>query len=83
MTVKPTTIWIALLVLTGLSVLLAERAHWGGFAIPVIFAIAAVKGELILRQYMEVGQAAPHWRTLYRLWLVAVTAMLIIGHLIG
>ena len=81
--VKPATIWLTLAALTMLSVLLAESAHWGALAIPAIFAIAAVKGELILRHYMEVGQAAPHWRIAYRLWLVAVTVMLIVGHLIG
>lgn len=83
MTARPTTIWLALAALTGLSVLLAERGHWGSLAIPAIFAIAAIKGELILRHYMDVGHAAPHWRIAYRLWLAAVTAMLIIGHLIG
>lgn len=76
----PSTIWLALAALTGLSVLLAERAHRGGFG---IVAIAAIEGELILPRYMEVGHAAPHWRIACRVWLAAVPCMLIIGHLIG
>lgn len=80
---RPLIIWLALAGLTLLSVVFAERAHWRGIAIVAMFVIAAAKGELVLAQYMEIGAAERHWRILYRVWLGAVTMLLIAGNLFG
>ena len=83
MTARPMAIWIALVALTLVSVLLAERIHWGGIAVVAMFLIAGAKGELVVAHYMEIGRALPHRRVAYRVWLVAVTFMLTVAHLIG
>jgi uncharacterized membrane protein len=82
-TARPVAIWVALMSLTLVSVLFAERIHWGSIAIVAMFMIAGVKGELVVAHYMEVGRALPHWRVAYRVWLVAVTFMLTVAHLIS
>jgi heme/copper-type cytochrome/quinol oxidase subunit 4 len=79
---KLTFAWIGLIALTLISFAAAESLMGRRFAIVAIFAIAAIKGHLVASRFMEVGHALPHWRTLYRVWIVAVAILLAVGHLI-
>jgi phosphatidylserine synthase len=83
MTARASTIWFILMMLTGLSVLMAEQVPVRSVAITAIFVVATLKAWLVIVHYMEANHAAPHWRTLYQLWTAAVGLTLIAGHLLG
>jgi hypothetical protein len=72
-----------LMALSLLSTLLVERFDHAEFAVAAIFVIAAVKGDLVIMHYMEAARAEPHWKFMYRGWLVIVTVLLIGGHIMA
>jgi Prokaryotic Cytochrome C oxidase subunit IV len=82
---QPSTVRLLLLLmaLSLLSTLLVERFDHAAYAVGAIFVIAAVKSDLVIMHYMEAGRAEPHWKFLYRGWLVIVTVLLIGGHVIA
>ncbi len=62
-----TLAWWALMVLTGLSVAAAGVAHDGGtrfWMTAAVAAIAWVKAQLLLREYLELHRATPVFRRL-------------------
>lgn len=62
-----TLAWWALMLLTGLSVAAAGRAHAGNARLWMTAAVAAiawVKAQLLLREYLELGRATPTLRRL-------------------
>ena len=73
-------IWLLLLVLTGVSFLVAEEIDLRTVAIVAIFLMAAVKAELIVVHYMEARHAERHWLVMYFAWITAVTLLLVWGH---
>lgn len=79
----PTTIWMILIALTGLSVVTAEQLTWRDAATITIFALAAIKAYLVITHYMETDRAPAQWRTLYPLWAGAIGFTLIVGHLMA
>lgn len=74
-------VWLALVALTAVSVIVAERLGMREVAIVAIFVIAAIKGELILDHFMEARHAERHWPIMYGIWLIVVTLLLVGGHL--
>ena len=73
-------LWMVGLVLVLLTLVSAFTSEGGGLsplAIIAIFAIAAFKAELVLDNFMEAPHAERHWQILYRLWISAVTLLLI------
>jgi Prokaryotic Cytochrome C oxidase subunit IV len=74
--------WLGLVALTVLSFAAAEGLVGHRLALAGIFAIAAIKGQVLASRFMEVGHALPHWRALYRVWIVAVAILLAAGHLL-
>lgn len=76
-----TRVWLALVALTAVSVIVAERLGMREVAIVAIFVIAAIKGELILDHFMEARHAERHWPIMYGIWLIVVTLLLVGGHL--
>jgi heme/copper-type cytochrome/quinol oxidase subunit 4 len=72
-----------LIVLTGLSVVIAERLAWRDAATITIFALASAKAYLVITNYMETDRAPPQWRALYPLWAGVIGVVLIIGHLLA
>lgn len=74
--------WLALVALTVLSFASAEGLIEHRFALAAIFAVAAIKGQIVASRFMEVGHALPHWRSLYRIWIIAIAGVLAAGHLI-
>ena len=79
---KLTLSWLGLVALTLVSFAAAEGLSNRQLALAGIFAIAAIKGQMVASRFMEVGHALPHWRALYRVWIVAVAILLAAGHLI-
>jgi Prokaryotic Cytochrome C oxidase subunit IV len=74
--------WLWLVVLTLLSFGSAEGLVDRRIVIAAIFAIAAIKGQMVASHFMEVGHALPHWRTLYRVWIAGIAAVLAAGHIL-
>jgi Prokaryotic Cytochrome C oxidase subunit IV len=74
--------WLWLVVLTLLSFGSAEGQIDRRIVMAAIFAIAAIKGQLVASHFMEVGHALPHWRALYRVWIFGIAAVLAAGHIL-
>jgi heme/copper-type cytochrome/quinol oxidase subunit 4 len=74
--------WLGLIALTLVSFAAAEGLLSHRFAIVGIFAIAAIKGQMVASRFMEVGHALPHWRTLYRVWIIGIALVLAAGHML-
>ena len=74
--------WLGLVALTVLSFAAAEGLVGHRLAIAGIFAIAAVKGQMVASRFMEVGHALPHWKALYRVWIAGIAILLAAGHLL-
>lgn len=74
--------WLGLVGLTLLSFASVEGMVSHRFVLVGIFAIAAIKGQMVASRFMEVGHALPHWRTLYQVWIAGIAAMLAVGHII-
>ncbi len=79
---KLTLAWLALVALTLASFATAEVLHNRNLALAGIFAIAAVKGQIVASRFMEVGHALPHWKALYRVWIAGIAVMLAAGHML-
>jgi Prokaryotic Cytochrome C oxidase subunit IV len=77
-----TLAWIALIALTLASFAAAESLLDRNIAIAAIFAVAAIKGQMVASRFMEVGHALPHWRALYRVWIFGIAAVLAAGHIL-
>lgn len=74
--------WIALMALTLLSFAAAEGLADRRIVIASIFAVAALKGQMVASHFMEVGHALPHWNALYRVWIAGIAIMLAAAHLV-
>ncbi len=74
--------WIGLIVLTLITFAAAESLSTRRLSIVVIFAIAALKGQIVAIRFMEAGHALPHWNALYRVWIFGIAIMLAMGHLL-
>jgi Prokaryotic Cytochrome C oxidase subunit IV len=74
--------WMALIALTVISFATAEGLSDRRMALACIFAIAALKGLMVARQFMEVGHALPHWKALYQGWIAGIAIILAVGHMI-
>ena len=76
------TTWFCLTVLTlgSTAIAVAERHRF--VAVVAIFAVAAIKAELVLVNFMEAARAERQWIWLYRLWIGVVSTMLIVGNLV-
>ncbi|ROR29490.1 cytochrome C oxidase subunit IV family protein [Inmirania thermothiophila] len=67
-----TRVWVLLSALTVASWLLAETA--GGWVVPAALAIAVVKGQALVDDFMGLRRAPRRWRALVSGWLLAVSA---------
>jgi heme/copper-type cytochrome/quinol oxidase subunit 4 len=79
---SPLRVWLLLVGLTLLSLLVAEELGLRTASIVVIFLIAAFKAELIIEHFMEARLAERHWLIMYLIWVLTVTFVLTIGHLV-
>lgn len=74
---KAILIWVVLLLSIAVSWLWVENAA----LLPGIIALAAVKVFLVVRKYMEVGQA-PRWlKLICSAWMVLVFGMILLCYL--
>jgi hypothetical protein len=79
----PGWVWCGLCALTVGSAAFAAFGAGAQIASTGIVLIAAAKARLVIVHYMELRQAAPHWRLLYEAWNLAAATTLIIGAWMG
>ncbi len=76
--------WIALVVVTLVSFVVAESSGIGGnIETAVVIAAAAVKGRIILVWYMGARSFPLNWRLFFAPWLLVNVAVIIGFHVIG
>jgi hypothetical protein len=73
-------VWLALMLLTALSTVVAETRTLGGASGLMVVGVAALKARMIIIDYMEARRGPGIWLHLYDAWLAAVT---VIGLLIA
>lgn len=80
-------IWAALLAATAITWALGDSGliepgrH--GWAVPLILALAGVKGALVVLDYMELREAPVLWRRLLLGWLGGVSAVILLAWALG
>jgi hypothetical protein len=73
--------WALLATLTLLGVAVGEGAEPGFWVTLTVAAIAALKGRLVIDQFMELGRAHPTLRRLVRLFGLLVPALMVLVYL--
>jgi caa(3)-type oxidase subunit IV len=75
----PFQVWLALVALTGATTLVFETDIQYSWATPLIILIASAKAGLILTWFMELRSAQRALQVAGALWLMAATAIMLIG----
>ena len=68
--------WAALVMVTLVSVALAEWSHGLIATAFAVFGAAILKGQIVAVRFMETPKALPSWDSLYRIWIVAIGLVL-------
>lgn len=76
-------IWIALLVATVLTWGIGRTGHTGTAAVVAILLIAAVKGWMIIQDFMALRRVTLLWRMLVLGWLILVLAIILLAYWLG
>ena len=76
---SPRIIWLLLVMLTLLSVGIAEKEWLHPVSFVAIVLIAAAKARMVILHYMEASHAPLRWRFLYETWNFCMAAVVIIG----
>lgn len=79
---SPSKVWWMLCGLTLVSLWLTEGTYRRAASIGVVM-LAAAKSHLVIVHYMEVQRAARHWQLLYRTWIYAVVATIVLGYVLS
>jgi len=80
------TLWLLLLVATGITYWLGESGQMGHASmVPVliIFGISFFKGWVVINDFMALRQAPALWRNLLVGWLVLVISMILLAYWLG
>ena len=85
----PAQIWSVLVAATAVTWWVGEMSaggaggHGGLAAVLVVFALAAVKGTLVILDFMELRHAPPLWRRVVIGWLLFVISCIVFAYLKG
>lgn len=72
-------VWLILVLVTGMSYWVAEGRQGqalGPLLVDLLFALAAIKGWLVIDVFMRLRQAPVFWRRIMLGWLIAVCTLL-------
>jgi hypothetical protein len=78
--------WLILAVATGLTLWLSERqagSPMGALSATLVLGLAALKGWLVIDEFMGLRRAPPLWRRLLLGWLLAVCSLIGALHLVS
>jgi heme/copper-type cytochrome/quinol oxidase subunit 4 len=73
---RATGVWLALTLATAASWSLAENHLAGRLTVAMILLLAAFKVRLVFLNFMELRTAAPPWRVIFEIWIVACTVLI-------
>jgi len=76
-------IWIALMVATVLTWFIGESGRTGTSAVIAILLIAAVKGWLIIYDFMALRRVTFLWRGIVLGWLLLTLALILLAYWLG
>jgi hypothetical protein len=76
-------LWVALLVATVLTWLIGKTGHTGTAAVAGILVIAAIKGWMIIQDFMALRRVTFLWRALVLGWLILVLAIILLAYWLG
>lgn len=76
---RATIVWLGLLVLTLGSAWLGESALPAGLTAAVVALIVGVKGMLVIRHYMGLGEPGSRLRLAMRLYFVVVPVLILVA----
>lgn len=79
-----TVAWVALVLITGMSFVVAESSGVGGnIETAIVIAAAAVKGRIILVRFMGARSFPLNWRLFFDAWLLVNVAVILGFHLVA
>jgi caa(3)-type oxidase subunit IV len=74
---SPTLVWVALVAATLASFAAFELdSGSGAYAVPLILAVAAIKGRLILRHFMDLKVGPLAHRIYFDAWVIGCAALI-------
>ena len=76
-------LWVALLVATVLTWLIGKTGQVGTAAVAGILVIAAIKGWMIIQDFMALRRVTFLWRALVLGWLVLILAIILLAYWLG
>ncbi|MFN3884328.1 MAG: cytochrome C oxidase subunit IV family protein [Rhodocyclaceae bacterium] len=76
-------LWVALLVATVLTWLIGKTGYAGPAAVIAILVIAALKGWMIIQDFMGLRRVRLLWRGIVQGWLLATLAVILIAYWLG
>jgi len=76
-------LWVALMVATVLTWLIGKAGHSGAAAVVGILVIAAIKGWMIIQDFMALRRVTLLWRALVLGWLILVLALILLAYWLG
>ncbi len=75
--------WLILMILTLSGMLVGEYAEAGFWITVSVAGVTALKGRLIIDQFMELGQASPLIYRIVKIFGLVVPALMILTYLLG
>ena len=76
-------LWAALLVATALIWLIGQAGYVGPVAVSAMLVIAALKGWMIIQDFMGLRRVRLLWRGLVLGWLLATLSIILIAYWLG
>jgi len=76
-------LWIALLVATVLTWLIGKTGYTGTAAVIAILIIAAIKGWMIIQDFMALRRVTFLWRALVLGWLLLTLCIILLAYWLG
>jgi hypothetical protein len=76
-------IWLALMVATGLTWYIGKAGQMGSTAVIVIMLVAALKGWMIIYDFMALRRVRLLWRGAVLGWLFATLSIILLAYWLG
>jgi hypothetical protein len=70
--------WVVLVSATLLSLAAAAGGETAQVAGMLVLAVAAIKVGLVIHRFMEIGRGSQGWEWFFVVWLIGVSAMLVV-----
>ncbi|MCV7410631.1 cytochrome C oxidase subunit IV family protein [Mycobacterium florentinum] len=77
------SVWLGLVLLSGVSFAVIEGGLVTAIASAVVVLIAGLKVRLIMVYFMELKSVPRNWQVMYTVWIIAASALLMIGNVVA